>query len=99
MTEKRQKGGLLKPIPGRPEPPSAVNEDLYSPEDLITEEQVVGWLAVDKTWLADHRTRVEPIIPHVKLGKTIRYSRRAIQYWLSECVQTTPRWERASSAV
>lgn len=96
MSEKQRKGGLFKPVPGIPESMPTVNEDFYSPEDLITDEQVLAWLAVDKTWLADHRTRVEPIIPHVKLGKTIRYSRRAIQRWLSECLQTAPRWERAA---
>ena len=66
----------------------------YSKDDMISESVVMEWLGVTKQWLADHRTRVEPIIPHLLLGKEIRYSRCEVHGWLRQLAETRPRWER-----
>lgn len=87
--------GLLRPTPRQVQPERSVTgEAFFLPDDLISEEDLMKWLSVDRQWLADHRTRVLPIIPHIRLGKTIRYSRSRISAWLGGCVETRPRWER-----
>ena len=40
----------------------------HSPDDLLTASEVASMLAVDVSWVANHCTRVEPFIPHIKLG-------------------------------
>ena len=63
-------------------------------EEYLTDERVMKILDVTKQWLADHRTRVEPIIPHVTLGREIRYPKRALYAWMSTRTETRPKWER-----
>jgi hypothetical protein len=74
----RDRGGLLKPNPKQaadvPETPASPN----LLDDLMTEEEVMEKLGVKRQWLADHRTRVQPIIPHITMGREIRYPKRAI---------------------
>ena len=94
----KKKAGLLRPNPKCPEilsgdvVPDA--ESAYGADDLLTEGEVIRWLHVKKQWLADHRTRVLPIIPQIPMGKQILYPRRAINTWLASLVETRPTWER-----
>jgi hypothetical protein len=57
-------------------------------ESLITDEEAMKFLRVDKRWLRDHTTRTEPIIPHIRMGKEIRYSRRALIAWAHAQTET-----------
>jgi hypothetical protein len=94
----KKKAGLLRPNPKDLESFSGdiVSEDesSYGADDLLTEGEVIRWLHVKKQWLADHRTRVLPIIPHIPMGKQILYPRRAVETWLANLVETRPTWER-----
>jgi|HubBroStandDraft_6_1064221.scaffolds.fasta_scaffold2427577_2 hypothetical protein len=72
-------------------------KDVGSEEDeYLTDEQVMNILGVSKQWLADHRTRVEPIIPHVTLGRESRYPKRALYAWINARTETRPTWDRKS---
>jgi predicted DNA-binding transcriptional regulator AlpA len=89
----KKNGGLLKPNPKQlEESPTVPGANLL--DDLMTEEEVMKKLGVKKQWLADHRTRVQPIIPHIPMGREIRYPRRAVDEWLASMVETRPNWER-----
>src|ERR1017187_7331145 len=94
----KKKAGRLRPNPKNLEILSGdiVSEDesSYGADDLLTEEEVIRWLHVKKQWLADHRTRVLPIIPHIPMGKQILYPRGAVKTWLASLVETRPTWER-----
>jgi predicted DNA-binding transcriptional regulator AlpA len=89
----RTRARIDKALTARLEPSSAITP---KGDELLGAEAVMDWLGVSEQWLADHRTRVEPIIPHVKLGSLIRYPRKAIQTWLDAQTITRPSWERAS---
>jgi hypothetical protein len=90
------KGGLLKPNPKMngvaldvPQPASPSQDDEY-----LTDEQICQILGVTKQWLRDHTTRVEPILPHIRLGRKIVYPRRVLFEWMNARVETRPNWER-----
>jgi len=48
--------------------------------ELLTLDEVVTWLRVPRSWVYE-RTR-KGQIPHVKLGKYLRFSRQALAEWL-----------------
>jgi len=98
------KGGLFRPIPEKkpsaqavepqqPTPPSPSTDD-----ELLTDADVMTLLKVKKQWLRDHTTRVLPIVPHIKIGREIRYSKRAIHAWIMAQQETRPTWERKEKA-
>jgi excisionase family DNA binding protein len=64
-----------RPLTG--ENPAAAADDLA---DLLTLNEVVAWLRVPRSWVYE-RTR-KGQIPHVKLGKYLRFSRPALTEWL-----------------
>jgi len=90
----KARGGLLKPSPKALPADAPVAFPVVEDEEYLTDEQVMAWLHVKKQWLADHRTRVEPIVPHISMGKQILYPKRAVQTWLDRLVETRPSWER-----
>jgi hypothetical protein len=66
-----------------------------SDDELLTDEEVMKLLKIkNKQWLADHRTRVLPIIPHVLFGREIRYPRRLVLRWIASLIETRPTWQR-----
>jgi hypothetical protein len=90
----KARGGLLKPNPKSLPFDAPVALPVFEEEDYLTDAQVMAWLHVKKQWLADHRTRVEPIIPHIPMGKQILYPKSAVQAWLDRLVETRPSWKR-----
>jgi hypothetical protein len=65
-------------------------------EKLLTPDEVAVLIDVKMSWVMDHVTRVEPIIPHIRLGKVIRFKPDAVLAWLDSLENTTPTWERSS---
>ena len=49
--------------------------------ELLTLDEVVTWLRVPRSWVYE-RTR-KGQIPHVKLGKYLRFSRQVLAEWLA----------------
>src|SRR5438309_2368232 len=89
--------GLLRPNPRlQAIVPVAETVEEVSPEadELLTDEQVCKILKVKKQWLRDHTTRVEPIVPHIPMGRQIRYSKRALYTWIEAQIEIRPTWER-----
>jgi hypothetical protein len=50
-------------------------------------------LDVKISWLMDHVSRVEPIIPHIRLGKMIRFKRNDVIAWIDSLISKKPMWE------
>lgn len=47
--------------------------------ELLTAYEVSRWLRVDMSWVKNHSTRVEPLLPSIKFGKSKRSSRRYVR--------------------
>jgi excisionase family DNA binding protein len=62
-------------------------------EKLLTPDEVAKLLDVKMSWLMDHVTRIEPIIPHIRIGRMIRFRRQDVTQWLNSMVSTKPTWE------
>jgi hypothetical protein len=90
----KARGGLLKLNPKALPADAPVALPIFEEEEYLTDAQMMAWLHVKKQWLADHRTRVEPIIPHIPMGKQILYPKCAVQAWLDRLVETRPSWKR-----
>jgi hypothetical protein len=64
-------------------------------DELLIEEEAMSLLKIkNKQWLADHRTRILPIIPHILFGREIRYPKRLLLRWIASLIETRPMWER-----
>jgi hypothetical protein len=65
--------------------------DATAPEDydIMTPEDVCGWLHVKVAWLYDHTSRSKPIVPHFRLGGHIRFRRSTLEKWLDSQLQTS----------
>jgi len=54
------------------------------PDLVLTVSEVARLLKVPKSWVYDHvRPSARPLLPHVKLGKYLRFRRRDIEDFLS----------------
>ncbi|HLK65032.1 MAG TPA: helix-turn-helix domain-containing protein [Bryobacteraceae bacterium] len=62
-------------------------------EKLWTPDEVASLIDVKASWVMDHVTRIEPIIPHIRIGKMIRFKRQAVMEWLDSMVSTKATWE------
>jgi excisionase family DNA binding protein len=68
-----------------------MNETNVPPnEQFMTPDQVCEWFQVKKDWLYDVTQRGE--IPHVRIGRQLRYNRGELWDWLQTLRQnsTTP---------
>ncbi len=54
-----------------------------APDELLTLDEVATLLKLPKSWIYE-RTR-RKLIPHVKLGKYLRFPRAALGRWLQGC--------------
>jgi len=60
---------------------------LKSPDDLLNQREVASWFGVDVSWVKNHCTRTEPILPFIQLGggryATRRFRREDIEEFLA----------------
>ena len=59
-------------------------EPLPTDEDILTIDDVSKWLHFSKSFVYDHTTRSEPIIPHVRIGGHVRFHRGTVRKWFME---------------
>jgi len=65
-----------------------VAENGESRTTLMTVDEVAKWLAVSKGWVHDHAGgRRRPVLPHVKLGKSVRFRVQDVEAFITECVR------------
>jgi len=57
------------------------------PEYLMTPKEVAQWLGMSQAWVLDHASRRAPILPSVKLGKSVRFRRVDVEQFISECAR------------
>ena len=67
-----------------------------SPSDLLTAEEVATLLRVSPGWVYEQSRRHR--IPHLRLGRYVRFRRGALEDWLAEgeAVSTVPTPPRAA---
>jgi excisionase family DNA binding protein len=53
-----------------------------NPDRLLTADEVAGLLHVTKSWVYD-QTR-QHRMPHVRLGRYVRYRRSAVDGWIAQ---------------
>ena len=58
---------------------------MSAPDRLLTAAEVAELLNVPESWVRGH-TR-SGAIPHLELGRYVRYRRQAVLAWLDECEQ------------
>jgi hypothetical protein len=63
-------------------------------EGLLDREAVAKLLGVTGSWVKDHTTRVEPILPHIKMARKVRFRVEDIERFVHEHFEHRPRWER-----
>lgn len=63
-----------------------------SADRLLTAEEVAELLAVPERWVREH-TR-GGLIPHVRLGRYVRYRREAVLAWLDEQEHDGAAWRK-----
>ena len=57
-------------------------------EDLMTVDEVAALLKVPKSWVYDRsRLQGRDQIPHLKLGKYLRFEESAIREWLRKLAE------------
>jgi len=66
-------------------------------EELLDAAAVAKILGVSLQWIKDHTTRIEPIIPHIRLGRKIRFRSADIKRFIQMQTETRPRWERRTA--
>jgi hypothetical protein len=65
-------------------------------EELLDAAPVAKILGVSLQWIKDHTTRIEPIIPHIRLGRKIRFRRADIERFIQMQAETRPSWARTA---
>ena len=64
-------------------------------DKLLTPKQVAEWLGVKVPWVMDHTSRYEPIIPHRRFGRKIRFSSSDVQKFIDAQYNDKPTWKAA----
>lgn len=56
---------------------------MYESSDrLLTQREVADWLGCSESFLEQARCRNPGMIPFCKIGKSVRYSRQAVQQYI-----------------
>jgi excisionase family DNA binding protein len=63
-------------------------ETNLSLERLLTVREVAQWLQVSEAWVRDHASRRRPVLPSVKLGKSLRFRREDVEDFIQTCLRT-----------
>jgi len=57
-------------------------------EKLLTARGVAAWLGVSGRWVLAHAAGLNrPVLPSVKLGKAVRFERRAVEQFIRTCAR------------
>ena len=55
---------------------------------LLTPREVSEWLGVSEAWVRDHANgRRRPVLPSVKLGKTVRFRAEDVEQFIEACTR------------
>ena len=64
---------------------AAFNHESIQAERLITVDELAAQLNVPPSWIYNHtRLRTIQRIPHLKLGKYVRFQPSAVRHWLEQ---------------
>ena len=64
-------------------------KELMTENKLLTVSEVARWLSVSPSWVRDHATgRRRPVLPCIKLGKSLRFDPIVVAEWLRELHRT-----------
>jgi Helix-turn-helix domain len=69
----------------------------FETPEVIDAAEVADLLKLKVSWVRDHTTRIEPILPHIKLGRKVRYELREILRFIREHREDRPIWGRQTS--
>jgi len=76
--------------------PTQSNVELH-PNDIITPEELCAWLKVGRTWAYEKlRSKKGIPLPHIRMGRYLRFSRTAIAAWLEAQHRHAPKQKRAA---
>ena len=67
-----------------------------SVEKLLTARELALIIDVKLSWIMDHVSRVEPIIPHMRVGRVVRF-RPDIVNWFYLLTTTDPTWKHLTA--
>ena len=59
-----------------------MNDVPLTDDEWMSPEQLGTWLNLKREWIYDAASR--GVIPHVRIGRQIRFNRREIRAWLEE---------------
>ncbi len=70
---------------------------MLQPNDILTPEQLAQMLSVSRGWVTSktRRSCVNPL-PHMRIGKYIRFDRVAVLNWLESTTVPKPQKKRAA---
>ena len=74
------------------------NESVKGQEVLLTPDEVAAILKVPRQWIMEHVTRYEPIIPHRRFGRKIRFTRADVDAFVGTQLCTKPTWDESAAA-
>ena len=73
------------------------NVEVFSQHDLLTPEELCLWLKVGRTWPYERlRSRKGLPLPHIKMGRYLRFSRAAVAVWLEAQHKHAPKPRKAA---
>lgn len=67
-----------------------------SERKLLRLEEAADRLGVTRSWLLDHTSRVEPIVPHRRLGRLIRFAPEDLEEFVAGRREERPVWRRVA---